>query len=112
MQKTENYRELAQTCIINMIKQLTSAMQHYNNYAGKDNRNAGLYNNEVQQLCRLLSACGFKPNITQAETVRNDESYLVYESIDFEHHSIQLRDLGVTDAIGNSGDNTRHKFTY
>ncbi|MBQ8806156.1 MAG: hypothetical protein IJZ68_06690 [Bacteroidaceae bacterium] len=113
MQPTEYYRDMAKTCISMMVHQLVSAMQHYNVYAGKDNRSAGLYNNDVQQSCRLLASCGFKPNIEQVDVVKEDGNhYLVYKSLDFEKYSIQLRDLGVTDDIGNSGDNTIHEFTY
>ena len=114
MQDAKYYRDIAKNCISMMVHQLVSAMQHYNVYAGKDNRSAGLYNNDVQQLCRLLASCGFKPNIEQVDVVKEDGNhYFVYKSLDFEKYSIQLRDLGVTEVIGNSGiDNTIREFTY
>lgn len=112
MQTTEFYRDIAKTCISNMIHQLVSAMQNYNKYVGKDNRSAGLYNNNVQQSLQLLTACGITPNIEQVDTARNGEYYLVYKSLDFSAHSLQLKDLDVTAVIGNCKRPNVHEFTY
>lgn len=113
MQDAAYYRDIANRCIAMTIHQLVSEMQHYNAYVHKDNRSAGLYNAQVQNTVRLIKSFGFQPNIKQVTVQIAGEYYVVYKSLDFEHHSIQLRDLGVTEVIGNSGiDNTIHEFTY
>ena len=76
MNSPERYYDIARTCISAMIRQMTTSMQRYNTSASLDNRSAGLYRNDVYQLTRLLTECGFKPNIKETEVVRDGNRYM------------------------------------
>lgn len=109
MNNPERYCDIARTCISAMIRQLTTSMQRYNTSASLDNRSAGLYRNDVYQLTRLLTECGFKPNIKETEVVRDGNHYMVYQSVDFNAYAQEMSDMGIIIGVAGSGV---HEFSY
>ena len=109
MNKPEYYYEIAKICVSTMIREMTTSMQRYNSCVGRDNRSAGLHRNDVYRLTQLLTECGFKPNIKEAEATRDGIQYIMYQSLDFNDCVQELKDMGIIVGVAGTGI---HEFAY
>lgn len=109
MSNPEHYYEIAKTCISAMIRQMTTSMQRYNTCVSVDNRSAGLYRSDVYMMTRMLTEAGFKPNIKEADIIRDGVHYSVYQSLDFNDYAQEMKNMGII--IGVTGSDV-HEFAY